>query len=211
MSLCKEGLRAAFWGAGPASQLDGDGLHVSWVPESFVSVSFTHTQPFTAVLTHPSFMLPLVGPACQCPHPLWSLFLLLPCLALALTLRITHSLSVHNSSSELAHEHTHSGTRFPCILPAVHVQCPCHYTLMHTCTPTHPESDSFHACTPALSCQGWGVTLGMSSQLLTPTYPNFCPPFSRQRQLAPSHPMYVNSNTCPLTRSGVLAMHTSRE
>lgn len=52
MSLCKEGLRAAFWGAGPASQLDGDGLHVSWVPESFVSVSFTHTHSPSQLFSH---------------------------------------------------------------------------------------------------------------------------------------------------------------
>lgn len=107
----------------------------------------THTQPFTAVLTHPSFMLPLVGPACQCPHPLRSLFLLLPCLALALTLGITHSLSVHNSSSELAHGHTHSycsGTWFPCKLPAMHAQCPCHYTHAHL--HTHTPRELFIPC-----------------------------------------------------------------
>lgn len=71
-------------------------------------VFHTHTYPFTAALTHPSFMVPLVFPACQCPHPLQPLFLLLPCLALALTLGITHSLCGHNSPSELAREHTHS-------------------------------------------------------------------------------------------------------
>lgn len=58
MSLSKEGLRAAFWGAGPDSQLDEDDLRVSWMPVSRFCASHTHTQPFTAVLTHPSFMLP---------------------------------------------------------------------------------------------------------------------------------------------------------
>lgn len=76
--------------------------------QSFPSLPVFHTHPFTAALTHPSFMLPLVFPACQCPHPLQPLFLLLSCLALTLTLGTTHSLYVRNSPSELAHEHTHS-------------------------------------------------------------------------------------------------------
>lgn len=43
VSLSKEGLRTAFWGAGPASQLDGDGLRVYWVPVSSVSPCLSHT------------------------------------------------------------------------------------------------------------------------------------------------------------------------
>lgn len=167
MSLSKEGLGAAFWGAGPVSQLDGDGLRVHWVPVSFVSVSFTHTplhsRPHTSLFHAPLGCLCLPVPTHPAPQPL---FLLLPCLALALILGITHPLYVHNSPSALAHEHTHSycsGTWFPCILPVMHTQCPCPYTHMHICIPTQPESYS----NPCL--------MGSSQLLIHTPHPQFTP------------------------------------
>lgn len=54
------------------------------------------------------------------------------------------------------HTPTAQGHSFLACFPVMHIQCPCHYTHMHTCTPTCRESYSFHACTPAHSCQGWG-------------------------------------------------------
>lgn len=71
-----------------------------------LSRSFTHTlhsRPHTSL-----FHAPLSLSCLPVPPPLQPLFLLLPCLALTLTLGTTHSLYVRNSPSELAHEHTHS-------------------------------------------------------------------------------------------------------
>lgn len=71
-----------------------------------LSLSFTHTlhsRPHTSL-----FHAPLSLSCLPVPPPLQPLFLLLPCLALTLTLGTTHSLYVRNSPSELAHEHTHS-------------------------------------------------------------------------------------------------------
>lgn len=138
--------------------------------QSFPSLPVFHTHPFTAALTQPSFMLPLVFPACQCPHPLQPLFLLLSCLALTLTLGTTHSLYVHNSPSELAHEHTLLRLRDAVSL---HASPSCTFRVPVTtpiCTPAHPHAErAIHSMpVPQLIAAKDGVVLGMSSQLLTP-------------------------------------------
>lgn len=124
------------------------------------------------------------SPRSTLPPPSFQpLFLLLPCLALAHTLRITHSLYGHNSPPALAHEHTHSycsGTRFPCILPVMHIQCPV-TTLL--CTPAHPHTQraTHPKPVPQLLAAKDGVMLEMSSLLLTLPRPNL-------PQLLPSIP-----------------------
>lgn len=79
--------------------------------------------------------------------PLFSWFLLLPCRALALPLRIIHSLSCACLTLTAAQRvHIHTCLQFrdtvSYTLPLTHTQCPCHYTRVHTCTPTHIESYS---------------------------------------------------------------------
>lgn len=160
--------------------------------QSLVSVPFTHTHSPSQLFSHtPLSCSPLVDRSCLPvpPPPPVPLSLLLPCLALALTLGITHSLYVHNSSSELAHEHTRTHT----LLLRDMVSLPCRLSVPVTtliCTPAHPHTQRDTHCllVPQLIAAKNGVVLGLASQLLRPTYPNFCPPSSRQRQLAPLPP-----------------------
>ena len=129
----------------------------------------SHTPPFTNSLTHPSFMLPSSFSGCPGP-PSVSWFLLLPCLALALTLRITHSLLrawltlIAAPSTHVRTTHTHTCTHTHIhllhgdIVPAHSVT----HTHVHTCTPTHASRELLiHVPTaqPLLSCPGQGHPL----------------------------------------------------
>ena len=136
----KGGTRGCVWGSRSSRTL---GASVSRC------LCVSHTPPFTNSLTHPSFMLPSsfsLGPG----PPSFSWFLLLPCLALALTLRITHSLSrawltltaAPGTHVRATHTHTHTPTAWghsSCTL--THTQRPCRYAPVHTCTPTHASRE----------------------------------------------------------------------
>ena len=121
-------------------------------------------------------MLPSSFSGCPGP-PSVSWFLLLPCLALALTLRITHSLLrawltlIAAPSTHVRTTHTHTCTHTHIhllhgdIVPAhsvTHTQRPCRHTHVHTCTPTHASRELLiHVPTaqPLLSCPGQGHPL----------------------------------------------------
>ena len=141
----KEGLRAASGGAGPAGRLDRADLRIHWAPVSLICLCVSRTHPLSLIPSHiplsccPSSFSRFPGP----PSVSW--FLLLPCPALALTLRITHSLLcawLTLSAAQRTHTHTHTHTPTAWGHSFLH-------TLSHTlsvpvttltCTPAHPRT-----------------------------------------------------------------------